>query len=680
MKKFLIIITFIIICLTTDVKAEYFYEDNYVTGVYATYKKGDFTKSQLMRVIKREGDNLPVYCLTPSDTLYEDELYMARFYSIEKYLNISTEKYKRIKEIAYFGYNYKDHTDLKWYAITQIMLWKEMDEDADIYYANKFKGERIERFQKEEKEIETLIENYNKLPSIENIKMSINDTKEMNIESLNEFNIEADSSLNLKIENNRLIINPKKDGKYKIKLIKKDGNHSHITIPYTANKGQAIMIRGYIDKIEKEIEVEVYSGKLEIKKIDSETLNSLKRGSASVENAKYNLYDKNNNLIETITIGKDGIANVKDLKYGDYILKEVQAPLGYEIDNNIYNIKIDKENTKIELKEDIIKSKLIIKKYLKNDSLKSKEKNIIFEIYDMDNKLVDKITTNINGEAYTNLIYGKYKIVQKNTTFGYKKVNDFYVEIKSNKDKIVNLYDEIIKTKLKILKKDIDTKENILKEASFKIKDLNSNNYINNGEIFKTKNGIIELNIKGGKYLLEEIIPPVGYIKDKNIEFSINSDEEIVLNIYNKKQIGKIKILKYGKLLNNKLIKLSNVKFNLYAKEDILDNNKIIYKKDELIEILTTNNSIAISKDLPIGKYYIKEIETLTGFYIDENIYDIDLNNKQDEQLIIKEIELINKKIVYPKTSNKDIIINTIVIYLIFIGLSLILSGLKHEK
>ena len=670
MKKFLIIITFIIICLTTDVKAEYFYEDNYVTGVYATYKKDDFTKSQLMRVIKREGDNLPVYCLTPSDTLYEDELYTARFYSIEKYLNISTEKYKRIKEIAYFGYNYKDHTDLKWYAITQIMLWKEMDKDADIYYTNKFKGERIERFQKEEKEIETLIENYNKLPSIENIKMSINDTKEINIESLNEFNIEADSSLNLKIENNKLIINPKKDGKYKIKLIKKDGNHSHITIPYTANKGQAIMIRGYIDKIEKEIEVEVYSGKLEIKKIDSETLNSLKRGSASVENAKYNLYDKNNNLIETITIGKDG----------DYILKEVQAPLGYEIDNNIYNIKIDKENTKIELKEDIIKSKLIIKKYLKNDSLKSKEKNIIFEIYDMDNKLVDKITTNINGEAYTNLIYGKYKIVQKNTTFGYKKVNDFYVEIKSNKDKIVNLYDEIIKTKLKILKKDIDTKENILKEASFKIKDLNSNNYINNGEIFKTKNGIIELDIKGGKYLLEEIIPPVGYIKDKNIEFSINSDEEIVLNIYNKKQIGKIKILKYGKLLNNKLIKLSNVKFNLYAKEDILDNNKIIYKKDELIEILTTNNSIAISKDLPIGKYYIKEIETLTGFYIDENIYDIDLNNKQDEQLIIKEIELINKKIVYPKTSNKDIIINTIVTYLIFIGLALILSGLKHEK
>ena len=329
MKKILIFIIFTVLFITTEVKAEYFYEDNYVTGVYATYKKDDFTKSQLMRFIRREGDNLPVYCLTPSDTLYEDELYTARFYNIDKYLNISYEKYKRVSQIAYFGYNYKDHTDIKWYAITQMMIWKEMDKEASIFYTNKFKGEKIERFTLEEQEIEKLIENYNKLPNIDNIKISINDNYEIYNEMLNEFNIEADETLNSKIEDNKLKINPTKEGKYKIKLTKKDGNHSHITIPYTAKKGQAILIRGYIEKIEKEIEVEVYSGSLQIKKVDSETLESNRRGSASVVGANYNLYDENNNLIDTLKIDNEGNAKIDKLKYGNYTLKEIKAPIGY---------------------------------------------------------------------------------------------------------------------------------------------------------------------------------------------------------------------------------------------------------------------------------------------------------------------------------------------------------------
>lgn len=679
MKKILIFIIFTVLFITTEVKAEYFYEDNYVTGVYATYKKDDFTKSQLMRFIRREGDNLPVYCLTPSDTLYEDELYTARFYNIDKYLNISYEKYKRVSQIAYFGYNYKDHTDIKWYAITQMMIWKEMDKEASIFYTNKFKGEKIERFTLEEQEIEKLIENYNKLPNIDNIKISINDNYEIYNEMLNEFNIEADETLNSKIEDNKLKINPTKEGKYKIKLTKKDGNHSHITIPYTAKKGQAILIRGYIEKIEKEIEVEVYSGSLQIKKVDSETLESNRRGSASVVGANYNLYDENNNLINTLKIDNEGNAKIDKLKYGNYTLKEIKAPIGYKLDDKIYNININNESVKIQLKEEIIKGKLIINKYLKDDEKIEKEANITFEIYNSDNKLIDEITTDNNGKAYIELIYGKYKIVQKNTTLGYKKIKDFFIEIDSTEDKIINLYDDIIKTKIIINKKDIDTKENILKEASFKIKDLKTNKYLD--KIFKTENGYITLAIKGGRYLLEEITPPNGYIKGENKEFIVNSSDEIIIDIYNKKQYGKIKIIKYGKLLDNSLIKLSGVKFNIYAKEDILDyDNKIIYKKDTLIETLNIEQGIAISNLLPIGKYYIKEISTIDKFYIDDNIYDIDLNNNLNEDVIVKEIELINKEIVYPKTSNKDIIINSIIIYLVFIGLMLILSGLKHEK
>ena len=77
-----------------------------------------------------------------------------------------------------------------------------------------------------------------------------------------------------------------------------------------------------------------------------------------------------------------------------------------------------------------------------DDETLIKEANITFSIYDNSNNLVKKITTNDNGQAKIELTYGKYKIVQENTTLGYKKVKDFYIEINSNENKIINLENE----------------------------------------------------------------------------------------------------------------------------------------------------------------------------------------------------------------------------------------------
>lgn len=723
MKKILKVMIILLVLSMGKVRAETFYEDNYVNA-YATYIKGDFTKSQHMRFIRRYGDDLAIYCLTPDKLLYEDEVYTARFYNIEKYLNITKEKYKRISEVAYFGYNYKNHTDSKWYAVTQMMLWKEMDPEATIFYTDKFKGNKITKYVEEEKEIENLIKNYHILPNIDNLDLTYNKEYLINDSNniLNEYQIE-DNPLDIKIENNKLKIKASIKGTYKIKLIRKDGTHSHVTIPYTASKGQNLLIRGYIDRPYKEITINITGSNLEIKKVDSETLNSEARGEVSVEGANYKLYDENNNLVDTLIINEDGTAKIENIKYGNYTLKETKAPTGYNLDNKTYNIKIDEENKNIILKENIIKSKLIINKYLKDDNNLKSEKNITFSIYDNNNNLVNKITTDDNGKASIELIYGKYKIIQENTTLGYKKVEDFYVEINNNEDKIINLEDNRINVNLKINKKDIDSNKNIiLSNTSFKIKDLQTNKYIkyNDSDIFTTNNeGIINLNIKGGKYRLEEVISPNGYMLGDNVEFVIDSDiKELELNIYNKKQYGKLKIIKQGKLLNNNYILLKNVKFNIYAYQDIISgDNTMYYKKDELVDtVITDINGIAISKDLIIGKYYIEEVNTLDNFIIDKNKYVIDFNNNLNIDIINKEIIITNQekeiiieknddidkididniemkdndkkienknlieKSIYPKTSNTDIYINTIICYLSLFGIILIISSVKNEK
>ena len=55
MKKILRLFIFLLVFSLGNVKAERFYEDNYVSDIYATYIKDDYSKSQHMRFIRRYG-------------------------------------------------------------------------------------------------------------------------------------------------------------------------------------------------------------------------------------------------------------------------------------------------------------------------------------------------------------------------------------------------------------------------------------------------------------------------------------------------------------------------------------------------------------------------------------------------------------------------------------------------
>ena len=108
--------------------------------------------------------------------------------------------------------------------------------------------------------------------------------------------------------------------------------------------------------------------------------------------------------------------------------------------------------------------------------------------------------------------------------------------------------------------------------------------------------------------------------------------------------------------------KLENVSIGLYAYSDIIINNKILYKKNDLIKTLITNEEgKVIFDELELGKYYIKEIKTNENYIIDENIYIIELlyideitslvtkeitlnNYLKKSQLIINKIDSITKK------------------------------------
>ena len=94
-----------------------------------------------------------------------------------------------------------------------------------------------------------------------------------------------------------------------------------------------------------------------------------------------------------------------------------------------------------------------------------------------------------------------------------------------------------------------------------------------------------------------------------------------------------------NKILDNNIDKenLRKVSFGIYADEDIFEDGRLIFKKDELIKTTDTAEDGAFSiylKNLPKGKYYVKEISTASGYQLDESKYSFTYDKKNKKDII----------------------------------------------
>lgn len=84
--------------------------------------------------------------------------------------------------------------------------------------------------------------------------------------------------------------------------------------------------------------------------------------------------------------------------------------------------------------------------------------------------------------------------------------------------------------------------------------------------------------------------------------------------------------------------------YGLYAKEDILSvEGKILAEADTLIESQATDagGKIAFTADLPLGNYYVKELEAAPGYLLDEESYDVDFTYQgQSVKVIASKLEV----------------------------------------
>lgn len=634
MLKTIIIILSTLLCITnTNASAKIEKQNIY----YARYGGGKPYLSDKVEYFEIDGNT--AYCIEPGMPISTTD------YIEMNELPYSNDIIEKIKLIGYYGYNYENHKTNNYRLATQALIWNLIGgQKVDFYTKQYGYGDYID-ISKEKEEIQNLINKHYLKPTINDIEEFYNNEiiiKDAN-EVLDNYEIEYQGKNNVQIKNNTLIIKILKQDKLILKRKKYD-NKTFVFYEGNNIKSQmiAVLTLDEIDKIE--INLSPIFSELKInKKSNKESIYTLK-------DAIYGIYDLENNLIKEIKTDEKGNAQAK-LTKGKYYLKELKAPLGYHLDETKHYFEIDKENLikELILEEEVIESKIKLKKRYGNSSKELyDEPNITFLVY-KNNELINKITTNEIGEATIILPYGKYTIKQENTKEGYLKVNDFEITVDGkNKELKYELVDEEINAFVKIIKKDYETNETIKQKGiKFKIKNLDKNEYI-----CENKECTYETNEEGyiitserlkGNLLIEECKQYLnGYIWNKEkIKIFIGDKiiDTYIIEFKNKRVKGQIKILKQGE---NEL--LENVKFNLYAKDNIIINNKIIYKKNELILTKTTNKEgIIIFDNLELGNYYIKEIETNNNYILDDKEYEISLKYKDEETSIIKEyIEIKN--------------------------------------
>lgn len=273
------------------------------------------------------------------------------------------------------------------------------------------------------------------------------------------------------------------------------------------------------------------------------------------------------------------------------------------------------------------------------------------------------VTTDKNGEVgLYNMEAGTYTVTEqlKDNQSRYIPQSSKTVVVTGGEESYVSFTNELIKGSAVLNKLDSETNQNIeTKDGIFKVQQWSQkeNKYVDYKEMSWVDkwNGYVVYNLtvtadNNGRFRCVEVKAPTGYVTptDLTYDFVIDeNNESIRINdgaVLNDAQKAVIHIDKNGEMLDSfdfiqteygkmyapvyKNQLLEGTKWEISALEDIVSNGQVKYKKGEVAEVVTTSKNGATSKPLYLGRYLVKEVETVDGFFIGSSEYEIELDYK----------------------------------------------------
>lgn len=458
---------------------------------------------------------------------------------------------------------------------------------------------------------------------------------------------------------------------------------------------------------------------LKVVKLDKETGKRI-----PYEGAAFEIYDSNNHRItmqytypqvtsiHTFYTNKEGyLITPEKLPYGDYTLKEVQAPYGYVLDDTPIPFVISQENastdtgvTVVKVKARDVAQKGVINITKTGEIFSSVEENkgvytpkysisnlkgAIFEIYAAEDittldgtvryeqgTLVDTITTDDDGVAKSKELYlGKYTVIEKTAPNGYVHNAAKYdaeltyagqnVSVTSTE---LSVYNERQKVAVSLKKEmDEDKTFNLGKnnEISFVQFGIYANEDIkaSNGDIIPKDALITFANCDKNGSIVFDCDLPVGfkwYVKEiATDEHYILSDTKYEFDTEYQGQDIKVIDIKINndKAIENNLIygSVKGLKIDRETQEVIkgatfglfFANTSELTEKNAVLTAVTDENGIFTFSNIPYGEYLIKEIKPADGYLDNEDVFTVTI--KDNEQVV--GLTAINDKVPELKTT-----------------------------
>ena len=412
----------------------------------------------------------------------------------------------------------------------------------------------------------------------------------------------------------------------------------------------------------------------------SDTEMGTAQGDASLAGAVYGIY-KGEELIDTYTTDKNGQFTTKYYVCGnDWTVREISPSEGYLLDRTIHKVGAEPElytvefnSTANDVTEQVIKGNIAIIKHTDNGEtqIETPETGATFEVFckaagsfDAAKETErDILTCDENGFAQTkDMPYGIYTVRQTSGWEGRELMKPFDVFISKDGQTYHYLINNAnFESYIKVVKKDAETGNTIpYAGAGFQIYNPNGNlvtmtftypEVTTIDTFYTTADGelITPQTLEYGKgYSLVEVQAPYGYVLNSEpVYFDVmqeNSEIDGGITVIevvrsNMAQKGTITVSKSGEVFSSvneagglyqpvyAVRGLEGAVYEITAAEDIYTlDGTLRASKGEVVDTVTTGaDGTAVSKELYLGKYEVKEITAPFGMVLNEETHAVEL-------------------------------------------------------
>ena len=397
-------------------------------------------------------------------------------------------------------------------------------------------------------------------------------------------------------------------------------------------------------------------------------------------NAEGKVIIEKDTLLEVAVSGTDGKVNfVKDYPLGTYYEKEIKAPLGYVSSAEIvdYNAAYQGQEIKVvKLESEFVNTPTTVEITKTDLTSKAELSGATLSVIDSKGNVVETWTS-VAGEAHVikRLHVGEiYTLREEFAPYGYLQAEEVAFTIFDTEEvQPVEMKDDVPAGTI-IINKDgefltdinlvkghwydfvFDYFKKSLAGVTFEVyaaEDIVSPDGLNTvyyekdtlvAEIVTNDKGIASVeNLPLGKYYLVETKTLEGFVLDSTpIEADLSYVDQYTEIVYagmavtNERQKVKVTVVKTDAETKKEL---EGAVFGLYAAEDIVNaDGKVIVAKDTLVEksVTGTDGKCVFLSDLPLGQYYVKEIEAPKGYVLNEEIFTLDASYQGDDVKVIE--------------------------------------------